>query len=150
MAAYVTEFWNEETRNQMICRACFQQGDPISICGRCDALYVPTSQSDKSTECDFCLRGRRAPSEWGKEEPIPSTELGTRLQQLRRSRGFPLEYAARFISDHDLSTYSLYESGVYEPSLESLCKLADLFGVSTDTILGRDKVYPYSGTSGGQ
>ena len=143
LAAYVTSFWNAESRNQMICRSCFQQGDPFYICGQCDALYIPTYESDKSTKCGFCERGR-APSDWGKEEPIPSTELGSRLQQLRKSRGFTLEHAARFMSDCDLSEYPLYESGVYKPSLEDLCKLADLFGVSTDTILGRDKVYPHS------
>lgn len=35
------------------------------------------------------------------------------------------------------NTYQAYERGVAEPKIETLCKLADFYGVSTDFLLGR-------------
>lgn len=35
-------------------------------------------------------------------------------------------------------TYSNYENGRAEPSIENLIKLADLFGVSVDRLIGHD------------
>lgn len=39
----------------------------------------------------------------------------------------------------DRTTYAKYESGASEPNYETLLKLAEIFGVSTDYILGRDE-----------
>lgn len=36
------------------------------------------------------------------------------------------------------STYSNYEQGIRQPTPEMLCKLADVFGVSVDYLLGRE------------
>lgn len=36
------------------------------------------------------------------------------------------------------STYTAYENGTKQPPLETVNKIADLFGVSTDWLLGRD------------
>lgn len=35
-----------------------------------------------------------------------------------------------------VTTYSGYEQGKHEPSLETICRLADLYGISSDFILG--------------
>lgn len=42
----------------------------------------------------------------------------------------------------DRTTYAKYESGASEPNYETLLKLAEIFGVSTDYILGRDEKKP--------
>ena len=42
----------------------------------------------------------------------------------------------------DRTTYVKYESGASEPNYETLLKLAEIFGVSTDYILGRDEKKP--------
>ena len=42
----------------------------------------------------------------------------------------------------DRTTYVKYESGASEPNYETLLKLAEIFGVSTDYILGRDEKSP--------
>ena len=39
----------------------------------------------------------------------------------------------------DRTTYAKYESGASEPNYETLLKLAEIFGVSTDYILGREE-----------
>lgn len=35
------------------------------------------------------------------------------------------------------STYAYYERGTHNPTPETLCKLADIFGVTVDELLGR-------------
>lgn len=37
--------------------------------------------------------------------------------------------------------YSNYENGRTEPNIEMLCKLADLYNVSIDYLIGRDKTF---------
>lgn len=36
------------------------------------------------------------------------------------------------------ATYSGYESGKYEPTIETLCKLANYYNVSIDYLVGRE------------
>lgn len=36
------------------------------------------------------------------------------------------------------ATYARYELGVHEPPLETLCKLANYYGVTVDYLIGRD------------
>jgi DNA-binding XRE family transcriptional regulator len=60
--------------------------------------------------------------------------LGDRLRQLRGRR--TQEYVAKHLGVLRAS-YSHYENEHVEPSLETLCKMADLFQVSTDYLLGR-------------
>lgn len=38
------------------------------------------------------------------------------------------------------ATYNGYETGKYEPSIETLCKLADYYNVSLDYLVGRERV----------
>ncbi len=37
-------------------------------------------------------------------------------------------------------TVSHYENGTSEPSLQTLCKLADIFDITTDELLGYKKI----------
>ncbi len=48
----------------------------------------------------------------------------------------PQEQLARLIGV-ERSTISSYESNMRQPSLETLSRIADVFGVSTDYLLGR-------------
>ena len=36
------------------------------------------------------------------------------------------------------STISLYERGIHEPDMETMCKIADALNVSTDNLIGRE------------
>lgn len=36
------------------------------------------------------------------------------------------------------ATYNGYETEKYEPNIETLCKLADIYGVSLDYLIGRE------------
>lgn len=65
--------------------------------------------------------------------------LADRLQLLRRSqRWTPEEVAERLGIDR--STYSYYERGRSRPSYETLLKIAVLYHVSCDYLLGRDRL----------
>lgn len=48
----------------------------------------------------------------------------------------PQEQLARLLGV-DRSTISSYESSMRQPSLDTLSRIADVFGVSTDYLLGR-------------
>lgn len=61
------------------------------------------------------------------------------LKQLRKERG----YSAKEVSDGcdmSLGVYKKYESGERGVGTPALCKLADFFGVTTDYLLGREKL----------
>lgn len=62
--------------------------------------------------------------------------LRKRLPELRRNKKITQEVIAKHLSI-PRSTYSNYESGKREPDYETLIKLADFFGVTTDYLLGR-------------
>ena len=63
--------------------------------------------------------------------------LQDRIRATRMARGFTLQNVADelFIS---LRSCQRYESGDMSPTLEGLVKIADLFNVPTDYLLGRD------------
>lgn len=42
------------------------------------------------------------------------------------------------------STYSGYELGQHEPTCETICRLAELYRIETDFIIGKGFVDPYS------
>lgn len=63
------------------------------------------------------------------------------LQQLRKLRGLTQEEAA-LTFDVKLSTYQKYERDVNSPSYETLIKIADFYGVTTDYLLGRESGEP--------
>ena len=58
------------------------------------------------------------------------------LKALRESRKLTQKDVARFL-DIPFKTYQNYEREVREADSDILCKLADLYGVSLDTLFGR-------------
>ncbi len=61
--------------------------------------------------------------------------FSSRLSSLRKERGLTQADCAK-ANQMQRSTYSGYESEGKEPSYESLCVLAEYFGVTTDYLLG--------------
>lgn len=64
------------------------------------------------------------------------TEFSTRLRELRLNKGLRQEQVAKHIGVTK-STISAYEKDTKQPSFEKLVKLADLYCVSTDYLLGQ-------------
>ena len=62
-------------------------------------------------------------------------ELGTKLRELRTQNEWTQVYVAKKIGVTS-SVVSAYEHGSRQPSYEALIKLASLYGVSTDYLLG--------------
>lgn len=60
----------------------------------------------------------------------------TRLKELRLKKGVLQSKVAAYIGVNN-STYAYYERGTHNPTPETLCKLADFFGVTVDELLGR-------------
>ena len=60
----------------------------------------------------------------------------TIIRELRKQRHMTMKELGRIIGVAE-STISLYETGKREPDLETLTKIADVFGVTTDELLGR-------------
>ena len=59
-----------------------------------------------------------------------------RLKEIRKSRKLTQAQVAEVVSC-SVATYSRYESGSRQPSVDTLVMLADFFGVSTDYLCGR-------------
>lgn len=62
--------------------------------------------------------------------------LGAKLSALREERHWSKTYVAKQLK-MNLPTYANYEYGNREPDLETTSKIAELFGVSVDYLLGR-------------
>lgn len=65
--------------------------------------------------------------------------FGKLLRQLRKEKGLTQAELARLISIGE-STVSFYESGKRQPDYETLIRLANVFRVSVDQLLGHQKV----------
>ena len=63
-----------------------------------------------------------------------SKELGNKLHQLRSSTGFTQQEIAKQLRV-DRSTYSNYERAITEPDVNTLVKLAKIFGVDANELL---------------
>lgn len=63
------------------------------------------------------------------------------LSDLRKDKHLGQKDLAKYLSI-SVSTISNYETGTHEPDFETLCKIADLFDVSADYLLGRTNI-PY-------
>ena len=63
--------------------------------------------------------------------------LCEQLHTLRKQRGLTQEQVAKALGI-DRSSYTYYELGRTEPSVESLLKISKLFGVSVDVLLEQD------------
>ena len=62
--------------------------------------------------------------------------IGDTLSNLRKEKELGQKEMASLLN-LSVGTISNYENGVHSPDLETLCKLADFFGVTTDYLLGR-------------
>ena len=62
--------------------------------------------------------------------------MKTKLFELRKSKNL-LQREVAFACSLTTAAYGSYEKGDREPTLETLCKLADFFGVTVDELLGR-------------
>ena len=67
----------------------------------------------------------------------PFFENIKQLKTLRKQKGLLQKDVASFLGI-DRTTYVKYETGVSEPDNKTLIKLAELFSVSVDYLLGRD------------
>lgn len=65
--------------------------------------------------------------------------LGERLKQLRDEFGFDQKEMGRKLNITS-SAYGYYEQGRNEPPLETLVKIAEIFNVTTDYLLGRSDI----------
>ncbi|MDE5556240.1 MAG: helix-turn-helix domain-containing protein [Ruminococcus sp.] len=64
---------------------------------------------------------------------------GQILKELRKSKGLSQAFFSKMF-DISSAAYQKYEYGTAEPPFDTLCKLADFYGVSTDYLLGRTPV----------
>ena len=65
--------------------------------------------------------------------------IGDRLRQLRKEKGYEAQYVAKLVNVTK-SAYSGYENNRNMPSYDVLDKLANIFNVSTDYLLGRNEI----------
>ena len=63
-------------------------------------------------------------------------ELGERLKALRTENHLRQDQVARLVNV-EKSSISMYETGMRQPSYTTLVRLADVFNVTTDYLLGR-------------
>jgi len=63
--------------------------------------------------------------------------FSNRLKQCRNKKGWTQESISRRLKIKR-STYAKYETGENQPDQNTLIKLADLFGITTDYLLGRE------------
>jgi len=66
--------------------------------------------------------------------------IGKQLRLLRKSHGMTQEQLAGILNMAK-STISQYENNVNEPDLHTVVRIADLFAVSLDELVGRDNRY---------
>lgn len=64
-----------------------------------------------------------------------------KIKNLRKKKGVTGEFVANAVGLSE-SAYRNYERGVREPNFETLSKLADFYGVTTDYLLGREPKEP--------
>lgn len=70
--------------------------------------------------------------------------MKTNLKVVRKAAGYTQEEASK-LSSIPLGTLRRWEQGVNEPDMESIIKLAELYGSTTDTILGTKYAEPIDG-----
>lgn len=71
------------------------------------------------------------------DEKRVEKSFGMRLRLLRMDRNMQQKDVAEMLGITP-AAYGTYERGEREPNLTTLCKIADLFDVSIDYLLGRD------------
>lgn len=63
--------------------------------------------------------------------------LSSRLNYIRKRKGFTAQQVADYLNIN-IRSYRAYESADRSPNLDTLVKIADLFDISIDYLLGRD------------
>lgn len=86
---------------------------------------------------DECGEGMSPSSRDKAEEQALRDVVAKRLVRARRAAGFKDLEVARRLGHANLTMISLFENGHRSPSLKNLQVLADLYGVTTDYLLGR-------------
>ncbi|MDE7252588.1 MAG: helix-turn-helix domain-containing protein [Acetatifactor sp.] len=66
-------------------------------------------------------------------------EFGKNISALRAERGIYQKELADYLKV-SIGTISNYEQGIHNPDYETLCKLADFYGVSIDYLMGRTAI----------
>ncbi|QYR20871.1 helix-turn-helix domain-containing protein [Paenibacillus sp. sptzw28] len=66
--------------------------------------------------------------------------IGKRLRELRKGSSMTQEQLASLLKTAK-STISQYENNINEPDLHTLVRIADLFAVSLDDLVGRELPY---------
>ncbi|MGO4890334.1 helix-turn-helix domain-containing protein [Anaerobacillus sp. MEB173] len=66
-----------------------------------------------------------------------STVTGKRLSELRERKGWTKSHVAKLLHIKTVSTYANWEYGLRQPDNETIVKIAELYDVSTDYLLGR-------------
>jgi transcriptional regulator with XRE-family HTH domain len=61
------------------------------------------------------------------------------LKEIRRKRNLTQQIVADYLGSSSV-VYSRYETGSRQPSIETLLRLANLFGVTVDYLLGRQDI----------
>lgn len=75
-----------------------------------------------------------------------SEQLSARLRALRAGRGFTQDQVAQRLRCHE-SAVSRWESGSRVPNVVDLIGLSELYSVSVDELLGRDRQYVAAGAA---
>lgn len=70
-------------------------------------------------------------------------KLAERLTLLREEKEWTKTYVAKQLNLNNLGTYANWEYGTREPDNEMLTKIASLYNVSTDYLLGRSEKRHY-------
>ena len=68
-------------------------------------------------------------------------QLAKNLIALRKAKNLSREKVSRVL-DLTAKTYERYEKGERDPTAPTLVKLADLFGVTLDQLVGREPLPP--------
>ena len=66
------------------------------------------------------------------------SKFSDKLQALREEKGWSKTYVSKMIGLSNMQTYANWEYGRTEPDFQMTSKLANLFNVSTDYLLGND------------
>lgn len=66
------------------------------------------------------------------------SQFSDRLQALRENKGWSKTYVAKTIGLSNMQTYANWEYGRTEPDFEMIGKIANLFNVTTDYLLGNE------------